>query len=690
MKVHIFAACVISAVPSCSASRKLSQNGGFRDHPMIESLPSSKISLSSSITQSTIGNERKRSLSDTLTFVWNANTSSGISPVLASLTLPPTNSPTKRPTTRPTRYPTAEPTKNPTNHPTSKPTRPPTSPPTSKPTTSPTSTPTEVPSSPPTVSHSFLPTSTPTEIPSSSPTISHSFLPTSSPTNVPSSSPTISPTELPTIDPTFHPTLTPTVSPTDTQSPSASPTATPSVSPTSIPTSSPSAHPTAVPSASPSATPTSSPTLSLQELMATSTIMDFDDCEFMGRDTIELWESVTSYHIYEDLVSRNTSLFQLYINVTMREQEEERLDAEQSHHRRQLLRPSSSSDDERRRLQDKRPLRIGFSVYMSFRSTRYDHDIRKYVGGAFNSPRARLRYVSRLQETHDKTFNTISRVSIIIGGVMPKDEPDVHSRSGTFFGVPPFEMAVGITFVLAAVSTGFVVGYWIVSNRKSRRAKGGGAGGAGLGGVGKSISRLYEENHSPTFIEVDDQCEVSTIGDPMSSRTLFTAIPIPKQQQQILPKEETCDESVISDNYAFSLAGAANAGCGSVASTSTDINTVSQMSRNSSNGNVTNSINYPADDTSFERQFQSREEYIEVVVPPGKLGVVIDTPNDGAPVVHAVKVDSVLATKVMQGDQLVSVDGEDSRGMTALEVSEILAKKSRNRERVLVFVRVRA
>jgi C-terminal processing protease CtpA/Prc len=82
-----------------------------------------------------------------------------------------------------------------------------------------------------------------------------------------------------------------------------------------------------------------------------------------------------------------------------------------------------------------------------------------------------------------------------------------------------------------------------------------------------------------------------------------------------------------------------------------------------------------------------KEEIIEIHAPAGKLGVVIDTPDDGAPVVHAVKDSSVIADQVCVGDKLIAVDDEDVRSMTAIKVSKLISKKSTNPSRKLTIVR---
>lgn len=82
-----------------------------------------------------------------------------------------------------------------------------------------------------------------------------------------------------------------------------------------------------------------------------------------------------------------------------------------------------------------------------------------------------------------------------------------------------------------------------------------------------------------------------------------------------------------------------------------------------------------------------KEEIIEINAPAGKLGVVIDTPDDGAPVVHAVKDSSVIADQINVGDKLVAVDDDDVRTMTAIKVSKLISKKSGNATRKLTVVR---
>lgn len=81
------------------------------------------------------------------------------------------------------------------------------------------------------------------------------------------------------------------------------------------------------------------------------------------------------------------------------------------------------------------------------------------------------------------------------------------------------------------------------------------------------------------------------------------------------------------------------------------------------------------------------EETYEVIVPPGKLGVVIDTPSEGPPTVFAVKNTSPLHGKIEVGDFLIQVDDEDVSTFSAVKVSKLIGRKAKNPERRFVMSR---
>lgn len=92
------------------------------------------------------------------------------------------------------------------------------------------------------------------------------------------------------------------------------------------------------------------------------------------------------------------------------------------------------------------------------------------------------------------------------------------------------------------------------------------------------------------------------------------------------------------------------------------------------------------EDDSFDRMY-GEDERIDVIAPPGKLGVVIDNPTNSVPMVHAIKETSVLSDRVRIGDKLVAVDGEDTTDMSAIGVSKLISSKAMNPRRHMVFMR---
>eukprot|EP00586_Coscinodiscus_wailesii_P018998 CAMPEP_0172518006 /NCGR_PEP_ID=MMETSP1066-20121228/289788_1 /TAXON_ID=671091 /ORGANISM="Coscinodiscus wailesii, Strain CCMP2513" /LENGTH=942 /DNA_ID=CAMNT_0013300273 /DNA_START=116 /DNA_END=2944 /DNA_ORIENTATION=+ len=68
---------------------------------------------------------------------------------------------------------------------------------------------------------------------------------------------------------------------------------------------------------------------------------------------------------------------------------------------------------------------------------------------------------------------------------------------------------------------------------------------------------------------------------------------------------------------------------------------------------------------------------INVIAPPGKLGVILANKVDrSGTVVSDVRTTSPLAYKIFPGDRIVSIDGEDVSHMTVSEITAIMAQKA--------------
>ena len=95
-----------------------------------------------------------------------------------------------------------------------------------------------------------------------------------------------------------------------------------------------------------------------------------------------------------------------------------------------------------------------------------------------------------------------------------------------------------------------------------------------------------------------------------------------------------------------------------------------------------------SNDPTFDQAYEDVcESLLDVYSPVGKLGVIINAPDDGAPMIHAIKDDSPIVDKVMVGDKLVAVDDEDVRAMTARKVSKLISTKMNNPSRKFTIIR---
>ena len=109
------------------------------------------------------------------------------------------------------------------------------------------------------------------------------------------------------------------------------------------------------------------------------------------------------------------------------------------------------------------------------------------------------------------------------------------------------------------------------------------------------------------------------------------------------------------------------------------------------------------------KQKKKEEEYTIIYAPSGVLGVVIDTPSSSSssnthnnannshsgrmtssssrPVVHAIKDTCPIRNQIHVGDILIAVDDIDVTHMTAVEVSQLISKKSMQTKRKLTLIR---
>jgi len=302
-------------------------------------------------------------------------------------------------------------------------------------------------------------------------------------------------------------------------------------------------------------------------------------------------------------------------------------------------------------------------------------DAANWIVDAFSTDDDRALYLETLKNTGDPAFSDVEDLSIFVDGKLILDEELAGSKDDSM-----------IWIIIGAVG-GFVLLLLLIVYLYCRRK------GKGKLEDGKeattAVSNTDAQHGFAAEIMVDrHQDDVSTLGDPVfghgamlltggerDERTASVGDDYDYAKQYLKPHGSTEEsarsplglvDSSAPTRQSFGISGFSKPGVGPMGAS------------------------VFSDDASFEQQYGhfDRSTKVDVVVPPGKLGMVIDTPNGGVPVVHAIKSESVLADRVHVGDRLISVDGEDVTGMTAVQVSKLISLKS-DQQRLLVFVRNR-
>ena len=85
-----------------------------------------------------------------------------------------------------------------------------------------------------------------------------------------------------------------------------------------------------------------------------------------------------------------------------------------------------------------------------------------------------------------------------------------------------------------------------------------------------------------------------------------------------------------------------------------------------------------------EEPLSSNRKKLNMLAPPGKLGIIIDTCSEG-PIVHNIKDGSALEGLIFKGDLIVAVDDEDTTEWSAHYLTKLVAKKSNLTRKITVL-----
>jgi len=321
----------------------------------------------------------------------------------------------------------------------------------------------------------------------------------------------------------------------------------------------------------------------------------------------------------------------------------------------------------RRNLQGASELVLSYNQVVSYEGTGNEFITETYLAkGPFDSLAKREKFVEALQTTNDEglegvlessevyfkneTPPTMAPVTVTVA---PQPQPDPKPKTDPILGLPAI---IGIACGGAAV---LIIGVLFYCYCRAKRA----------------TDETNSHANPPTRNVSIKEDEVSTLAGPSVAG-----------HNPAFGGDRSLD-----DNVDFDYSKAYGNGQHSVSSAGGTFGSNTQNLSFAANATATGAALGPYGDGGYDDQYRDagnvQEEVLHIFAPPGKLGVVIDTPDDGAPVVHAVKETSVVVDKVMVGDKLMAVDDEDVRTLTAIKVSKLISRKSANPSRKLTILR---
>lgn len=288
-----------------------------------------------------------------------------------------------------------------------------------------------------------------------------------------------------------------------------------------------------------------------------------------------------------------------------------------------------------------------FDVIAKVRSPLSEIDANRYVIGAFDSQDARNSFASALRSSSDcPQFAYTTSVQILL--------PTSSSSAAAGNDAANAGLIVGI--VAAVVAGAMLTALFVIARMRKRRAFRYDANMAS-----RPLSGLDEAAHEyGSEIGLRTAAEVSTLSDPMPGGAVAADGSSTIDSFSLDYDYQKAYEGSVSDPSAGSYSYPDSVGQGLVAT----------------------------DDGTLDAQY-ALEEQIQVIAPAGVLGLVLESNEDGVPIVNSIKNTSVLIDQVRVGDRLILVDNIDVTVMLASDVSKLIASKKHKPERRLMFARPR-
>lgn len=301
-------------------------------------------------------------------------------------------------------------------------------------------------------------------------------------------------------------------------------------------------------------------------------------------------------------------------------------------------------------------LAVFFGVSVRLRSSGTPLTIDQLVAAQFNNATVEQEFISKLKSSACGAFANVTSVEVVLptNSAASSSTQQVvkngnRSKAGLIVGVVA---AVAAAIMLVVL---FVFMRWNGTRRDKVDAAAAAAANGAASDDDKQPLADSDGNNMLASIGMRTPADVSVLSDP-------------------LPVESSGGSTIASWSLDYDFQKAYQS------------SVVSELSATPDAAALQNQM-ASADLENPENQFVFTEAQFEVLAPRGVLGLILETNDEGIPVVNNIKSSSVLGDQVQIGDKLLTVDGIDVSQMLASDVSKLIHSKRNQSERRLGFSR---
>lgn len=518
-------------------------------------------------------------------------------------------------------------------------------------------------------------TSSPTESPTT-------MGPTGSPTTAVPSSPTIENT---TSEPTAMPVAT-----TTTDAPISTTTDSPTLSPTDggLPVSK---EPPPAPTTTATDTTTNTSNLPVQTARAEGIQMTLNDVQPLDADSQVVWTDVTETHLENEILA-SIGAENVAVQITWVSQSPPYDPNARQRRRLALQNRKDAKSDNGRTLQSEHKQGIVFDAEYAIQSETEITDINRYIEGAFLSNYKKALYLSYLMEADANGFGNSTYVSIQPATNVVSSDGDgtdggsVNGATAGSAANPKTRAAdnVGLIVGIACAALVVVVLSLALFVRRRRQRNAGAAGSrqrASYKQKRRSSAAARGARPPMSFISAERKESALEHSGTIDEESLYTSHP----KHKVAPNSSAHTLGVASSQYSRDGESDYSGLSSSLSNLEVDYN-YREAYKNVSKSVLSGVTPGTGDEERGDDGLTVVDEFT-VEAPKGKLGLILETSEEGCPVVQAVKPTSPLNGQVQVGDRLHSVDGRDVTMVMSETVSRVIASKQNRDRRTFVFAR---